>query len=403
MKALQTVVVGAGIGGLAAALALARSGQRVALLEQAPAFGEVGAGVQLGPNAIKLLAHWGLLDALLPKASLPDAIAVRSASTGRPITRMLLGKACVQRHGQVYATVHRADLHALLLAAVQKESNVSLVAACTVQGISQSATAISVQSSQGEVQGEVPGDLLVGADGLWSRVREQVQPQSAPVFTGHLAYRSLLNASSLPSDAAEQFRANEISVWWAPRVHMVGYPLRGGQLYNLAILAEGASPGKGWNFDVAQGEVSQVLQRCMGVAQALSPVLAQLIQAAPAWRCWPLYQRKPQAPWSSGRATLLGDAAHPMLPYLAQGAAMALEDAYTLARNLAQATDIPSALAHYEQQRFARTARVVQTAKRNAWAFHVRGPLALARNALLTLKGTQVLGMDWLYGFDATK
>jgi salicylate hydroxylase len=399
MKALQTVVVGAGIGGLAAALALARNGHSVTVLDQAPAFGEVGAGVQLGPNAVKVLAHWGLLQALLQSASLPDAIAVRSATTGRPITRMLLGQACVQRHGQVYATVHRADLHAVLLNAAQKESRVSLVPGCAAQDITNTDGELCVQTSATEFN----GDLLVGADGLWSRVREYVQPQSPPSFTGHLAYRALLPATALPPDAAEQFRANEISVWWAPRVHMVGYPLRGGQLYNLAILAEGASPGQGWNFDVAPGDINQVLLRCMGSAPTKNPVLAQLIGQASAWRCWPLYQRKPQQGWSRERATLLGDAAHPMLPYLAQGAAMALEDAYVLSRSVANAADVPSAIAHYEQQRFARTTRVVQTAQRNAWAFHVRGPLALARNAMLTLQGTQALGMDWLYGFDAAK
>jgi salicylate hydroxylase len=394
----QVLIAGAGIGGLAAALALARTGRPVTVLEQSKSFGEVGAGVQLGPNAVKLLAHWGLRADLMQSACTPDAIAVRSAATGHGITRMLLGEACVQRHGEVYATLHRADLHALLLQAVQ-HAGVELVPDCTVQDVEDTAQGLRIQSTHGEFA----GDLLVGADGLWSRVREHVQPNSPPSFTGHLAYRSLLPATLLPPDAAEQFRANEVSVWWAPRVHVVGYPLRGGQLYNLAILAEGPSPGQGWNFDVQREQIDAVLLRCMGAADALSPVLAQLIQAAQQWRCWPLYQRKPQALWSRGHSTLLGDAAHPMLPYLAQGAAMAMEDAAALAQSLAQSADVATALHRYERQRFARTARVVQTAQRNSWAFHVRGPVALARDAYLSLKGTQALSMDWLYGFDATK
>jgi salicylate hydroxylase len=397
MKTLNVVVAGAGIGGLATALALARSGHTVTVLEQATTFGEVGAGVQLGPNAVKLLAHWGLRGAAMQTACTPGAIAVRSATTGRPVTRMLLGQACAQRHGEVYATLHRADLHRVLLEAVQNESSVTLLADCAVLAMEDDAGKPTLSSTRGEYA----CDLLAGADGLWSRVREHVQPTAAPSFTGHVAYRSLLPASLLPADAADQFRANDVSVWWAPRLHVVGYPLRGGQLYNLAILAEGPSPGQGWNFDAAPGVIEQVLARCVGAKQPLQPVLAQLIRAAPQWRCWPLFQRRPTPGWSRGGTTLLGDAAHPMLPYLAQGAAMALEDAAVLARCVNEGADTATALARYEQLRFPRTARVVQTAKRNAWAFHVRGPVAAARDAYLALKGTQVLGMDWLYGFEA--
>jgi salicylate hydroxylase len=387
MNTQHIAIAGAGIGGLGAALALSRAGQRVTVLEQAAEFAEVGAGIQLGPNAMKVLAAWGLQGAVLAQACLPEAIAVRDAMSGRGITRILLGRAVQQRYGEVYATIHRADLHQVLLSAVQREDNVQLYANTTLLSIQSNADGLALQTSREPLQAQA----LVGADGLWSRVREHVMADGAPHFTGHVAYRSLLPRNALPPSTAQ----SEISVWWAPKLHVVGYPVRGGALYNLVVLAEGAALGEGWNFEASAAKVQALLSHSSTELQALT-------HAAKDWRTWPLYQRKPRKGWARGPVTLLGDAAHPMLPYLAQGAAMALEDAATLAHSVKTQANFDAAFQHYEQARYRRNAKVVQTAKRNAWIFHASGATRTVRDAVLALKGTEVLGMPWLYEFDAT-
>jgi salicylate hydroxylase len=386
MKTQHIAIAGGGIGGLSAALALARAGQRVTMLEQTAEFAEVGAGIQLGPNAMKVLAAWGLRDAVLAQACLPEAIAVRDAMSGRGITRILLGRAVQQRYGEVYATIHRADLHQVLLSAVQREAHVQLHTHTALLSVQSNADGLALQTSREPLQAQA----LVGADGLWSRVREHVVGDGPPHFTGHVAYRSLLPRDALPSSTS----LNEISVWWAPKLHVVGYPVRGGALYNLVVLAEGAALGEGWNFEASAPKVQALLGHSSADLQALT-------SAAKDWRAWPLYQRKPRTPWSRGPVTLLGDAAHPMLPYLAQGAAMAMEDAAALAHSVSSQANFEAAFQHYEHMRYQRTAKVVQTAQRNAWIFHASGVTRMARDEVLALKGTEVLGMPWLYGFNA--
>ncbi len=385
MKVNHIAIAGGGIGGLSAALLLARSGARVSVLEQAAEFGEVGAGIQLGPNAMKLLGAWGLRDAVLAQACLPQAIAVRDAVSGRSITRMLLGRAVAQRYGEVYASLQRSHLHSVLLQAVAQQANVSLHAGAAVTRVQTQGTDVEVATAQRSLHAQA----LVGADGLWSRVRQHVLADGPPTFTGHVAYRTVISASAL----TPRINPQAVAVWWAPKLHVVGYPVRAGTLYNLVVLAEGASLGEGWNFAATARQVHSIVGKA-------HPDLAALIHAATDWRAWPLYQRKPKPGWSRGPVTLLGDAAHPMLPYLAQGASMALEDAAALAHSVQTQPDIPSAFQHYERARYARTARVMQTAQRNAWIFHASGPVRVARDAVLGLKGTEVLGMPWLYGVD---
>ncbi len=385
MKNQHIVVAGAGIGGLAAALTLARAGQRVTLLERAAEFAELGAGIQLGPHAIKLLSRWGLREPLLARACLPEAIAVRDAVSGRSLSRILLGQAVQARYGEVYASVRRADLHALLLQAVRDEPQVTLHCNAQVNAVHQDAGLVNVQSAQGSHS----ADGLVAADGVWSGVRSAVFNDGAPRATGHAAYRAMLPMAQCPSAMA-----SSIGVWWGRDVHVVHYPVHSGQYLNLVVLSEhsAARAVPGW---ASPASAATVLASVQGACAELKDLLG----AASAWYSWHLYDRPAARSWVQGHVALMGDAAHPMLPYLAQGAAMALEDAQALADCTQAGEDWAGALGAYEQQRKSRCERVVATARRNARIFHLGWPWALARNAVLTLQGTQTLGMPWLYGY----
>jgi salicylate hydroxylase len=389
----RILIAGAGIGGLAAALGLARKGCEVTVLEAAKEFGDVGAGIQLGSNAMKVLAALGLADQVEVVASFPESIVIADAASGKPISRMLLGNAVRERYGQAYASLHRADLHALLLHAA-REAGVQLHSNQVLQKYEHSAQEISRLDADFDQKYDVKYDVLVGADGLHSRVRSQLLGDGAPHATGHAAFRALLPASSMP----EALRTPHVRTWWARDVHVVSYPLRGGSLWNLVVLAE--MPGQmdsGWSLSASHKEVMHLFKRT-------EPQLQALLDAGGAqangWKRWNLFDRKPlkAVDMAQGRVALLGDAAHPMLPYLAQGAAMALEDAWVLAQCLSSSADAPQALQHYAQLRADRNARVVRTAQRNGRIFHLSGAIALARNAVLSLKGTQVVGMPWLYG-----
>ena len=408
MNHAPITIAGAGIGGLSAALLLARGGQPVRVLEQAGVLAGTGAGIQLGPNAMKVLAHMGLREAVLETACQPQAIAVHDAATGRNITRILLGKAAQALYGETYCTLHRADLQSVLLEAVRANQLIELRLGAALsalhqeiqQDAPQEVQQVKIQLSNDE---QLEASVLIGADGLHSKVRALLLQDGAPRATGHAAFRSLLPAADVPAGVS----LNEVSVWWGHGVHVVGYPVRGGAWFNLAILtrtrAEKHAPtqsAESWNLSATPEEA----QRALGTA---CPQLQALVAAATSWKRWNLFDRPPAPYWSAGSVTLLGDAAHPMLPYLAQGAAMALEDAAALAQCLhnhahsadTTTADISTALSHYETLRKTRTERVVNTARRNGHIFHMRGPLAVARNAVLALKGTEVLGLPWLYGY----
>jgi salicylate hydroxylase len=361
----------------------------VTVLEAAKEFGDVGAGIQLGPNAMKVLVALGLERQVHAVASFPESIVIADAASGKPISRMLLGNAVRERYGQAYVSLHRADLHALLLHAA-REAGVQLHNNQALQKYERSAQEIYRLDADFDLK----YDALVGADGLHSRVREQMLGDSAPRATGHAAFRALLPADAMP----EALRTQHVRTWWARDVHVVSYPLRGGSLWNLVVLAE--MPGRmdsGWSLSASHEEVMRLFKHT-------EPQLQALLDAGGAqangWKRWNLFDRKPlkAADMAQGRVALLGDAAHPMLPYLAQGAAMALEDAWVLAQCLSSNADASQALKHYAQLRADRNARVVRTAQRNGQIFHLSGAMALARNAFLSLKGTQVVGMPWLYG-----
>lgn len=387
----RILIAGAGIGGLAAALACAQHGMDVTVTEAAKEFGEVGAGIQLGPNAMKVIAALGLEQEVRQVASLPEAIVIADAENGKLISRMLLGEAVRQKYGQAYVSLHRADLHAALLAAA-RAAGVQLMTHQPLLNYEHSTQYICRR----ETDFDQKYDALIGADGLWSKVREQMLRCGAPRATGHAAFRALLPAHAVP----EALRTPHVRAWWARDVHVVSYPVRGGSLWNLVVLAE--MPGaqqSGWSLGASHDEVMRLFKRTEPQLQALLNAGGEQEQG---WKRWNLFDRKPlsAAQMAQGRVALLGDATHPMLPYLAQGAAMALEDAWALAQCLSVGQDVPKALQAYAQQRSPRNARVVQTAQRNGKIFHLSGAMAVARNAVLSLQGTSVVGMPWLYGFN---
>jgi salicylate hydroxylase len=388
----RLLIAGGGMGGLAAALACARAGWNVRLFEQAARFSEVGAGIQLGPNATRILEGWGLEKALSGVAAFPQQLRVRSAHDGRQLGALRLGASILQRHGAPYATVHRADLQAVLLDAA-RAAGIEPKVGAKVTGVEQSPDGV-VLGVQGV--GDVAGDALVGADGLWSTVRRKVWQDRPPGATGHLAYRGVIAQRELP----EALRSRDVNVWLGPRMHLVEYPVRGGSELNVVVIVQGQSPGPAEDWD--QEAVAVELQRAMG---RLCTPLRDLVRAMPSWRLWALNDRAPTRgadEMARGRVALLGDAAHPMRPYFAQGACMAIEDASELARVLVPGSghdrDVPMALRAYALDRWARVARVQALSRRNGRIFHATGPLRWARDLALRVAGERLLDQPWLYG-----
>lgn len=388
----HALIAGGGIGGLAAALACARAGCGVRLYEQAAAFSEVGAGVQLGPNAVRRLQAWGLGAALDAVAAQPDRLSVRHAVSGRELAALPLNPGMAARYGAPYCTVHRADLHGLLLAALVQDDRVRLKTACPVRAVRQDAGCVGLSLA---ADLEVEGDLLVGADGLWSTVRQQLLDDGAATPSGHVAYRALVAQQALPA----ALRSQQVTAWLGPRLHVVAYPVRRGELLNVVAIVQGQPRGQPQDWD--QAAVAAELQAAMGATCA---AVRELVQALAHWRLWVLNARAPvSAPeaLARGRVALLGDAAHPMLPYLAQGAGMAIEDAAELGSLLtmtsAAALDVPLALSRYALNRWQRVARVQARSLRNGRIFHATGVMQAGRDLSLRLLGPRVLDVPWLY------
>ena len=394
---IHVLIAGAGIGGLGAALALARIGVKVTVLEQSDAFGEVGAGVQISPNAFKVLSGWGLGDALLQTANFPQALQVRSATSDRLIGQLELGNKAQTRYGFPFATLHRADLHVLLLNALRQEVNVDLYLNAKITQISETNQQLNPQlSPQVEVTTELgdtfTADALIGADGLWSSVRQQMLDQSAPHATGHTAWRALLPMADVPPELQQ----DTVTAWLDADRHIIAYPVQQGKSLNLVYSCEDTVKNK-----------KKPLQTTNSINSLLSKTLQKVFHLAAekkAWTRWDLFDRPPlrsssqMANPAHPRIALLGDAAHPMLPYLAQGAAMALEDAQALALSIQKnPNDLPSALQLYAQTRWQRNAKVQARARRNGTIFHAKPPVSWARNAAMGLLGEKLMDVPWLY------
>jgi salicylate hydroxylase len=389
---MEVLVAGGGIGGLAAALACTRAGGAVRLFEQASAFAEVGAGIQLGPNATRLFERWGLQAELARVAAMPQQLSVRRARDGCELGRLRLGSDLAERYGAPYATVHRADLQNILIDAVGA-AGVAPLMSSRVAGVQALGDAVRVRLETGK---ELEGDVLLGADGLWSAVRAQVFADGPPWPTGHLAYRALAVQANIPVS----LRSADVTLWLGPRMHVVAYPVRGGDQLNVVAIVHAKSHGAAQDWD--QPARAKDLLEAMGPSCS---ALQELVTAMPAWRLWTLHDRKPLSAAGEmvrGRIALLGDAAHPMRPYLAQGAGMAIEDADELARVLAMSREakieVPIALKRYALHRWERCARVQAQARRNGRIFHASGLVRWGRDVSLRFLGERLLDQPWLYG-----
>ena len=386
----KILIVGGGIGGLATALACGARGLPTQLIEKKPVFSEVGAGIQLSPNVVRLLEGWGLAPRLDAVACFPPLLQVRSAQSGALLGQLALGARAVQRYGARYATIARADLHQLLLDAVQTQGLTQLLLDNALQNVSQDANAVQVTTADGRQR---RANVVIGADGLWSHLRDFVRTDAQPLFSGHLAYRAMVPQAALP----EALRSEVITAWLGPRFHAVQYPVHGGEWLNVVVIVQAAAPEDmhHWDHDANAHDLRSHLD---GTATALQDVLA----AIKTWRLWPL-NRMPHLGGAKelafGRIALMGDAAHPMLPYLAQGAGMAIEDAAALADVLSvPALGDVAALERFAQTRWRRNARVQARAQRNGEIFHATGVQRWGRDAAMRLLGQRLLDVPWLYG-----
>ena len=388
------IIVGGGIGGLAAALASGQAGVMPQVLERAATFSEVGAGIQMGPNVTSILHAWGLAEDLKRVGFVPCKLEARDTQTGQVIGTLRLGQRSLDTYGAPYVTVHRADLHRVLLEKIMRSGLAELHLDSEVQAVQQDADGIQISGTNlpASVTEFSKSSAMVGADGLWSATRHYVMPPTAPRVTGLLAYRALVPMPSVP----QKLRLQDVNVWVGPSVHAVLYPVRSGEFLNLVVVVQGLPPADLEDWDHAGNKQDLVA--------AMVPVhadLRDLLAAVPAWRLWPLCDRPPlKGPFemAKGQIALLGDAAHPMLPFLAQGAGMAIEDAAELARSWVRA-DLPVAerLQMYAQARWARNAQVQQRSIRNGQIFHLQGPLRWGRNLAMKLMGESLMDVPWLY------
>ncbi len=388
------LIVGGGIGGLAAALACAEKGAKPLLIERTSQFSEVGAGIQMGPNVTRTLFSWGLEKALQDYIFVPNSLCVKDAVSGQTLGTLPLGQRSQEKYGAPYVAVHRADLHQVLLQKVLSAGVTELKLQSEVDFLQEDneGLTVSVKHLQtGHVETLNP-QAMVGADGLWSDTRNYVVPQTAPRVTGLLAYRALLPMQVVP----EFLRQQDVRVWVGSRMHAVLYPVRGGEFLNMVVIAPGQLPEslKDWDYDANSHDVFEAL----GV---LHPHLKDVLEAVPNWRRWPIFDRPPlvsATQMAKGRIALLGDAAHPMRPFLAQGAGMAIEDAAALATCWARVDlSINERWQLYAEMRWARNARVQARSIRNGRIFHMQGPMRWGRDLAMRLMGESLMDVPWLY------
>jgi 2-polyprenyl-6-methoxyphenol hydroxylase-like FAD-dependent oxidoreductase len=387
----RVLVAGGGIGGLAAALALARLGRPVTVMEQAAEIGEIGAGIQLGPNAFTAFDALGVGERARARSVYVERMVMMDAVDGSTVASLPVGEAFRERFGNPYAVIHRADAHGSLLEGVREAPGIELLTSTRVARIEQDEAGVTAIDQHGRHH---RGAALVACDGVRSAVRQQLVGDPVRV-SGHVVYRAVVEAADFPAD----LRWNAPVVWSGPDCHLVHYPLRGGEQYNVVVTFH-SRQAETWG--ITEGSADEV----RSYFRDILPQPRQLIDLPRSWKRWATADREPIGRWSHGRVTLLGDAAHPMLQYLAQGACMALEDAVTLGEALrAHADDPVAAFARYERSRVARTARVVLSAREMGRLYHARGVERLVRNDLWRGRepGRFYDALEWLYGWRAQR
>jgi 3-hydroxybenzoate 6-monooxygenase len=383
------LVAGGGIGGIATALALVRRGFDVKVLEQAAQLGEIGAGIQLGPNAFAAFDALGIGEIARGRAVYTDEMVMHDAMDEYLVGRIPTGEAFRRRFGNPYAVIHRADVHGSLLEGAQATGRVELATATQVQRVEQDDDGVTVFDAKG---GRHRGIALIGADGVKSAVRRQYVADEARV-SGHVVYRAVVDKKDFPAD----LQWNAAAIWVGPNCHLVHYPLRGGEQYNVVVTFHSREQEE---WSVREGSREEVLSYFEGICARAR----QLIELPKDWKRWATADREPIGQWTFGRAALLGDAAHPTLQYLAQGACMAMEDAVTLGEALrVHDNQFDKAFALYQRSRVARTARVVLSAREMGRIFHAKGVERLVRNELWKGRTPERYydAMEWLYGWTA--
>jgi 3-hydroxybenzoate 6-monooxygenase len=390
---LPLLISGGGIGGLAAAMVLARDGHRVTLFEQAASFGEIGAGIQLGPNIFRMFDYLGLTEAINRVAFFPAGLGMNDVCTGEKVVRVPLGDLARATYGFPYGVIYRADLHQVFLEACRAQPNVTLRTSAKVASFEQTAEAVTVRLESGET---VEGSALIGADGMWSRIREAVVGDGKPRVSGHIAYRAVLKREDVPA----HLWSDDVTLWGGEKTHLVHYPLRRGELFNLVAVFHSNKYDEGWN---TFGDTAELNERFAGACPQVKELLAKI----ETWKMWVLCDREPVKNWTDGRVTLLGDAAHPMLQYLAQGAGQAIEDAVVLREALRHTRgDLPKAFQKYQQARYLRTGRVQLTARFYGDIYHAAGVQRELRNQMFQ-SGTEsagFAGLKWMYdGIEPSK
>lgn len=391
------VIAGAGIGGLTAALALAARGFRIVVLEKAERLEEVGAGLQLSPNASRVLVELGLTERLKLRAVTPEALCIMSARAGGEVLRMPLGDAASARAGAPYWVVHRADLQSALAGVVADHPDIDLKLGATFEDVAPHAKGLTVVHRSGTIRRSDLASALIGADGVWSTVRQHLFPEVQPRFSGLIAWRGTLDATQLPKD----FTARRVQLWMGPNAHLVAYPIAGGRQINVVAVLPGTWNRPGWS---TQGDPFEVMDAF--AAPRWPPPARMMLTAVDNWRKWALFGVPDGCPWSNGPIALLGDAVHAMLPFAAQGAGMAIEDAAVLAQHLSleaagSTTGIAAALKQYGRARQARVRRVQRTARQQGRIYHLSGPLAIARDLAIRALGPErmLARQDWIYGW----
>ena len=398
MATSRTIIVaGAGIGGLTASLALARQGFRVIVLEKADRLEEVGAGLQLSPNASRVLIDLGLQPRLAPRAVVPDAISLMSARSGGEIARLPLADAGTLQADAPYWVVHRADLQAALQAHVNANPDIELRLGCRFEDVGTHAKGLTVGQRSGLARQQELAVALVGADGIWSAVRHHLFPQMQPRFSGLIAWRGTLDARQLP----REYTSRRVQLWMGPNAHLVAYPISGARQINVVAVVPGSWNRPGWS---APGEANEI--KSAFVSARWHAVPRMLIGAVDEWRKWALFTVPDGGEWTEGATALLGDAAHAMLPFAAQGAAMAIEDAAVLAKCLGETQSnggpaVPAALKRYARLRQPRVARVQRAARHAGRIYHLFGPLAGARDLVIKTMGAKrmLARQDWIHNW----
>ena len=390
---LPILIAGGGIGGFAAALALAQQGRAVHIVEQSTELKEVGAGIQLGPNVFRMFDQLGVTEAVNDVAVFPDALVMMDALSGEQVTRIPLNTSEFREHFQFpYAVIYRPDLHRVFIEACEAEHLVTLTLGQKILSYTQKDTGVEIHLEDGE---SLSGAALIGADGLWSTIRQQMRQDGPPTVSGHIAYRAVLPTDEVPLTS----RNNSVVLWAGPKTHLVHYPLHRGDIFNLVAVFHSDRYEEGWDV---YGDTDELARKFQNQHSAVHAMLDKI----EAWRMWVLCDREPVSAWSQGRVTLLGDAAHPMLQYLAQGACMATEDAVCLAHKVAQfGSDLESAFKAYEADRYLRTGRVQLTARLYGDIYHAQGVTAELRALMLGPRTPEQAyqGMKWLYdGVDET-